>query len=114
MSRNDCQEWWNENYPERKLYRSACVGCPFHTKKEWVEVKYLSPEKFLDACVIDEKMRSEEYLRTHKFKNGARPFLHNRGIPLAEAVILDEIDMKLKNSDDVDHFMNECEGHCGL
>ena len=39
MSRSDCADWWASRY-DRPLERSACVGCPFQSRRRWVETKH--------------------------------------------------------------------------
>ena len=38
MSRSDCLEWWSARH-DRPLERSACVACPFQSRRRWVETK---------------------------------------------------------------------------
>ena len=35
MSRRDCADWWAARY-DRLLERSACVACPFQSRRRWV------------------------------------------------------------------------------
>ncbi len=104
MSRSDCLNWWKERY-DRPLERSACVACPFQSRKRWVETKRRWPELFAEAVEIDARLR--EGLSLDK-----TPYLHTLRMPLAQAVALDEAEM----GDDGhrDGFGNECEGHCGI
>ena len=30
LTRQDCREWFADQYPGRELHRSSCVGCPYH------------------------------------------------------------------------------------
>ena len=104
MSRWDCIDWWEERY-DRPLERSACVGCPYQSRRRWVETMRRWPELFAEAVEIDGNMRG-------RLAFAKEPYLHPRRIPLAEAVRLDqqEIDSGLER----DGFVNECEGHCGV
>ncbi len=36
MSRRDCVDWWEARY-DRPLERSACVACPYQSRRRWVE-----------------------------------------------------------------------------
>ena len=38
MSRADCVSWFNEHYPGQPIAKSSCVGCPFHSSREMVDV----------------------------------------------------------------------------
>ena len=73
MTRNDCLRWL-----ERKGYpippKSACIGCPFHSNREWSD---LNEAEFLDAVDFDEMIRN---------KGGMKGdiFIHRSCVPLAE------------------------------
>ena len=104
MSRRDCMDWWKARY-DRPLERSACVGCPFQSRRRWVETKRRWPELFAEAVKIDDKLRGGlAYVKD--------PYLHTLRIPLARAVSQDEASLASVGS--ADGFGNECEGHCGV
>ena len=107
MNRDDCRRWFAETYPERDLMRSACIGCPFRSSSSWVEIKVKEPKQFEQAVQLDKMIRSPEHNAGKMFRKQA--FLHHRRIPLEEAIKLDINEVQEKN-----HFINECEGHCGL
>ncbi len=104
MSRQDCIDWWTARY-DRPLERSACVACPFQSRRRWVETKHRWPELFVEAVEIDLKMRDG-------LAFAKEPYLHSLRMPLDEAVALDEA--KLGGEGQRDRFGNECEGHCGV
>ncbi len=106
MTRQDCQDWFAERYPERTLGRSACVGCPFRSSSSWVDIMRAEPEMFQDAVDIDARLRSPDHNAGRMFRKQA--FLHHRRIPLADAIALDAEELER------DGFLNECEGYCGL
>ena len=64
------------------------------------------PKLFREAVTIDESLRSDRHNAGQMFRKLA--FLHHRRVPLADAVKLDVTDRE------VNGFINECEGHCGL
>ena len=107
MSREQCQQWFAEKYPDRRLTRSACIGCPFRSSASWLEVMENEPEQFEQAVQLDGMIRSPEHNAGRMFRKLA--YLHHRRIPLEEAVRLDFQDRRESNQ-----FINECEGHCGL
>jgi hypothetical protein len=80
--------------------KSSCIGCPFHDNNAWREMKINDREAFDDAVEIDKLIRN-----TPRFKNAA--YLHRSGLPL------DEVDFG-ENQLDIDMFINECEGMCGV
>ena len=104
MSRRDCLAWWSARY-DRPLERSACVACPYQSRRRWVETMRRWPDLFAEAVEIDANMR-----RGLAFAK--EPYLHPRRIPLAEAVRLDQGELGAEI--DRDGFVNECEGHCGV
>ena len=105
MSREECLEWFEANYPGRTLERSACVGCPFRSTSSWLSVRESDPGLFEEAVRMDARLRSPGHNASKMFRKQA--FLHHRRIPLAEAIRADL-------EEEEDHFMNECEGHCAL
>lgn len=99
MSRANCLQWLEKNgYPQAP--KSSCIGCPYHDNGKWLEIKRNYPEDWADAVKVDELIRNHS-----KFKGEL--FLHRSGVPLAE-VDLQEDQME------IDNFMNECDGMCGL
>ena len=106
MTREECQEWFVENYPGRELTRSACVGCPFRSSSSWLDVKSSEPIMFDEAVKIDSMLRSKTHNAGRMFRK--QVYLHRRRIPLAQAVEMDRTEVVR------DGFMNECEGYCGV
>ena len=82
MSRRDCLDWWQARYA-RPLERSACVACPYQSRRRWIETMHRWPELFAEAAEIDLKLRDG-------LAFAKEPYLHPRRIPLTEAVRLDE------------------------
>jgi len=107
MTREQCAEWFAERYPDRRLSRSACIGCPFRGSASWLEVMENEPEQLAEAVRLDQMIRSPEHNSGRMFRKLA--YLHHRRIPLAEAIHLD-----MENARESNPFINECEGHCGL
>jgi len=86
MTRGDCLDWWADNAPADApaLYKSSCVGCPYHDRRAWVDLQDRHPDLIAEAAEIDHDIRanrnpSDEFL----------PFLHQRRIPLLDAINLD-------------------------
>lgn len=79
---------------------SSCKGCPFHSNEEWLDVKRNDPEGWKQALELDEAIRKIKNMRHETF-------LHKSGKPLKD-VDLNEDQM------DIDMFINECEGMCGV
>ena len=106
MTRQDARDWFASHYPERELPRSACVGCPFHSSEEWLNIKFKDPEEFQEAVEIDKRIRTG--YETPSFQ-GHR-FLHWRAMPLDEAVKRDERDDEVSKAQG--RFDFDCTGHC--
>lgn len=91
-------------YVERELgftpKKSACIICPFHDNATWLEIKKDDPEGFEAACKLDEKIRNGLAYKDELF-------LHKSRKPLKE------VDLN-ENQLDIDYFLNECEGFCGI
>jgi len=106
MSRQNCLQWFDKNYPGRTLAKSACIGCPYHNDVLWRDMKINDPVSFADAVDFDANIR----------KDGAKlggmrlqQYLHKSCKPL------DEVDFR--NAEDMGQlnmFNNECEGMCGV
>jgi hypothetical protein len=97
-------KWLEDNYPDIKVPRSACIGCPFHSNEEWRKIKE-SPDEWADAVAFDEAIRTDK--RTDKIVS--LQFLHRSGNPLSEVDLRSDED---KGQGSL--WNNECEGHCGL
>lgn len=99
FTRNDCLDWLKKfNYPIPP--KSACIGCPFHDNETWLEMKKNDIESWNDAVEVDNMIRNLPI-----FKGEA--FLHRSYKPLSE-IELDENQLELND------FINECTGHCGV
>lgn len=102
LSRWDCQQYlaargWNAP-------KSACIGCPFHDRNMWRQLRDESPEEFADAVEVDRAIRHAPGIKA------PAAFLHRDLVPL------DMVD--LSRPEDRGQltfgFTNECEGMCGL
>jgi len=104
MRRHDCIAWLKRNgFPEPP--RSACSYCPFHSNKEWRRLKEDEPEAFAEA------VRVEKELQRTKAEAADRsvPWLHRSCVPLEDVDLSTEED-----AGQLDMFVNECEGLCGV
>lgn len=79
--------------------KSSCIGCPFHNNAMWIDMKVNDPESWEDAVEVDKKIRE-----LPRFKNAA--YLHRSCQPLDK--------VEFKEQTDIDEFINECEGMCGV
>jgi uncharacterized protein YbdZ (MbtH family) len=102
-SRGSCIEWLKRNYPDRKVAKSACTFCPYHSDAEW---RALTPAEFADAVVVDKLIRNG---RSSIDASSRQLFLHRSMKPL------DEVDLSTaEDRGQLNLFLNECEGMCGV
>ena len=104
FTRAQLLNWFRENYPDRQLPSSSCVGCPYHTDSVWRQLKENDPKSFQDAVFIDQALRDVPSIKS-TVKGEA--YLHRSRIPLLE-VDFDEV----PSYDDL--MLEECEGLCGI
>jgi hypothetical protein len=98
ITRQACLRWMEDRqYP--KPPKSSCIGCPFHSDAQW---RALTSEEFADAVEVDRAIRNQPGFR-------GQQFMHRSLKPL------DQIDFRTaEEKGQIDMFMNECEGMCGL
>lgn len=104
FSRAQLLNWFAENYPDRDLPSSSCIGCPFHNDSMWKHLKDNAPDSFQDAVSVDRALRENPETR------GAikgKAYLHRSRIPLAE------VDFS-ETSGYQELMLEECEGLCGI
>ena len=106
MSRYECGRWFQSNYPNRTLSRSACIGCPYRSNASWRNLKDNDEESWLDAVEFDRELRTGP---NNAFKMKAPVYLHSSMVPL------DEVDLSTEqDKGQLDMFGEECEGMCGV
>lgn len=96
-----CHNWMDsKGYPAAP--RSACIGCPYRSNREWREMKEQRPDEWADAVGFDAAMRN-------KGGDMGNLFLHSSCQPLSEANLwTDEMPGQMRLWDD------ECSGMCGM
>ena len=95
MKRTDCLAWLDKH--GYTAPRSACYICPYHSDKEWRELK--KSDEWHKIVKFDEDMR-KKYPDT---------YLHKSGKPI------DKVDLRTEEEKgQYTLFDNECEGMCGL
>jgi 3'-phosphoadenosine 5'-phosphosulfate sulfotransferase (PAPS reductase)/FAD synthetase len=103
LNRNDCLNWIKENnLPIPK--KSACINCPYHDNKTWLDMKKNRPDDFAKAVEIDYAVREAESL---KYPFDVELYTHRSLQPL------DKVEFD-PNKDQLDMFDEECEGICGI
>ena len=98
MNRGDCVAWLTRHgYPVPA--KSACIGCPFHNDREWRDIKS-RPKEWQQAVEVDESIRSA---------GESQQYLHSSRKPLKD------VDLStLEDHGQINMFITECEGNCGL
>lgn len=102
MSRADCLAWMERHgYPQPP--KSSCVGCPFHSDREWRRIKDQDPEGWADVLALDELIR-------HPVRGlRGQQFMHRKLLPLAKIDFSTPEELGQTNL-----FEMECEGLCGV
>jgi hypothetical protein len=109
ISRHNCLNWLERRgYPTPP--KSACTFCPYHDDHFWRQMKKTEPEAFADAVTIDSAIRNGVKDRTNKKPlSPAQWFVHRSLLPLADVDFSTAEDRGQLNM-----FINECEGMCGV
>lgn len=110
MSRGDCLAWWERHYPGLTPPKSACLGCPFHSNRTWVDLYRRGGPEWADTVAVDERLREPGYPGGKNLDSGA--YLHSSCRPLRE--VIPQLAAAADLQPELDGFGNECEGHCGV
>lgn len=106
MHRHHCLSWCEDRqYPRPP--KSACTFCPFTDNARWRDMRSSDPASFADAVAIDRAIRPG--MASPKQPKGDAWFVHRDRIPLE--------DVDLSTAEDrgqLNLFLNECEGMCGI
>ena len=102
MSRRQLQMWFQERYPDRRLPKSSCIGCPFHSDRIWKEMKQSDPGSFQDAVLVEKAMQANP----GSLDKGT-PYLHRTRMPL------DQVDFSRARTE-TETMQEECEGLCEI
>jgi len=98
MDRRACLKWLEERQ-YRVPPKSSCIGCPFHSDAQW---RSLTTDEFADAVEVDKAIR-------HQPKMSHQQFMHSSRKPL------DKVDFSTSEErGQLNLFINECEGMCGV
>ncbi len=102
ITRQQCLQWLKD-HGHHAAPRSACIGCPFHSDHEWLEMKRDRPDEWADAVGFDRAIRNCGGMR-------GQVFLHRSCRPLEEVALRGEDDSQLVLAG----FDDECSGICGV
>ena len=117
MTRGDCLLWWERHYPGITPPKSACLGCPFHSTRVWVDLYRKGGREWDETVEVDERLREDDYPGRRRLDGDKLAYLHNSCRPLREVV--PELARRQDENPQLpglaqDGFGNECEGHCGV
>ncbi len=98
ITRSDCVRFLEE-HGFNNVKKSSCVFCPYHSNKNWKEIKQNYPEEWERVKKVDNAIRDSS-------KRGVKDklFLHRSLVPIDEAYL---------QEDQEELFMCE-EGYCGI
>ena len=99
FSRKDCAEWLSSNYPDAKVSKSSCIGCPFHGINQWKEISQKYPIEFQE--VVEMEKNYQVYARENGY---SKPYFNSKKIPL-------DLLVKIAEEDDSDQDQG-CIGNC--
>ena len=102
MTRKDCIDWLESNYPHRTVPRSACIACPYRSNEEWRNLQETSPDEWREAIEFDKAIRNCGGMR-------GKMYIHRDCKPLGEVDI-----RTAEEAGQTNMFINECEGMCGV
>ena len=56
-SRQDCQDFLDQEYAGHPVLRSACYFCPFRNKADWETIRRTEPGMYQDALAMERQMQ---------------------------------------------------------
>jgi hypothetical protein len=87
MSREHCQALLDK-YGYGDTPKSACIGCPFHTNRQWRDLRDRNPQEWQDAVDFDAAIRAGSARANAMGKPLlGQAFLHRSRLPLDQAPI---------------------------
>ena len=99
-SRHDVVMWLQKNGLDIPV-KSACVFCPFHSRKSWREIRDSGNGDWQKAVEIDGAIRD--------IRPGYQCFVNNQRLPLPDVDLSTEVDMG-----QLELWGEECTGNCFL
>ena len=99
MSRTDCLSWF-EKQGHPKPPKSSCLGCPYHSDKQWIAIKNGPKEEWESIVEMDKRIRDSLPGMKNKL------YMHRSLKPIDQVEFFGERNL--------DMFGNDCEGMCGL
>lgn len=104
MTRQDCLRWLERHgYPTPP--KSSCVFCPYQRDDQWRKLRDGDPEGWQRAVAVDRRLRAPDQVKRFR----GEMYAHRSCVPL------DKVDLSTpEDRGQLNLFLNECEGMCGL
>lgn len=102
LTRADCMAYVEQHLPDVPVGKSACLGCPYHSKAAWVA---MAPQYRNDVIAVDEQIRDSV--------PGRELYLHGSLRPLREVFAQSDLQPSLFGDDDDGSSLCDS-GHCFL
>lgn len=103
-TRADCLRFLDGRVPHQ-VPKSSCVFCPYHSDRQWLDLKQNDPKGWARAVVIDTALRTSGAIANRDMRQTM--YVHRSCRPL-EQVELNESQLEFPG------FVKECEGVCGV
>jgi hypothetical protein len=102
------QRWKTATQPD--CDRRFAITCPYHSDRQWCELRERSPKEWADAVAFDRATRHGHPAAIHKTALRGKAFLHPSLRPL------DQVDLPPSDAATgaADGFGNDCQGVCGV
>ncbi len=102
------QSWKAATQRDRDL--RFAITCPYHSDRQWRELRDRSPKEWADAVAFDQAIRGGHVQPDGKVQPLGEAYLHSSLVPLAQADLSTPEDHGQLNL-----FENDCaSGVCGL
>lgn len=108
LARKQILAWLEDKVPHQTP-RSACTFCPYHSDKEWQNIKDSDPEAWARALEVDEALRQDAYAARGLDQ---KLYLHKSCLPLKDVVLRPQEENDAQG--ELNFSVLECEGMCGL
>ena len=103
MTRGECHQYLDKRVPHT-VPKSSCTFCPYHDDALWLDLKNNQPEDFARAVEIDEALRVPGNIVNRNMNSSM--YAHRTCQPLK--------DVEFKHERQLNMFVGECEGMCGI
>ena len=82
MRKSECRQYMADWCPDFEWRWSSCRSCPYHSNRQWRELKSISPNDFEAACLNDEALRDPASVDNRQMDNPM--FIHRSCVPLRD------------------------------